>query len=74
MQAHSGANSTMFVDKFRKRFMYMRDYDNLMQMPIVHTNIISFAGMPQLQGSKVDQPGEVNMKSVFEILIFRVID
>jgi hypothetical protein len=54
--------------------MYMRDYDNLMQMPIVHTNIIAFAGMPDLRGRTVNEKGQVNNKTVYEILVFRVID
>lgn len=74
MHAQIGANCSLFFDKSRKRFMYMRDYDNLMQMPIVHTNIISFAGMPALNGRKVDDNGMANLKDVYEILIFRVID
>lgn len=74
LQAHIGANRNLFVDKSRKRFMYMRDYDNLMQMPIVHTNIIAFAGMPDLRGRMVGEDGTVNNKVVYEILVFRVID
>jgi hypothetical protein len=74
LQAHIGANRNLFVDKSRKRFMYMRDYDNLMQMPIVHTNIIAFAGMPDLRGRTVGENGQVNNKIVYEILVFRVID
>ena len=42
--------------------MYMRDYDNLMQMPIVHTNIIAFAGMPDLKGRTYDENGLINDK------------
>lgn len=30
LQAHIGANRLLFFEKSRKRFMYMRDYDNLM--------------------------------------------
>ena len=74
LQAHVGANQSLFVDKSRKRFMYMRDYDNLMQMPIVHTNIIAFAGMPDLRGRKTDSKGLSDNKQVYEILVFRVID
>lgn len=72
LQAHVGANRNLFFDKSRKRFMYMRDYDNLMQMPIVHTNIIAFAGMPDLKGR--DNNSATSGKSVYEVLIFRVID
>jgi len=71
LQAHIGANRLLFFEKSRKRFMYMRDYDNLMQMPIVHTNIISFAGMPQLDGKKA---GAHSSKSTDEFLIYRIID
>jgi hypothetical protein len=43
-------------------------------MPIVHTNIIAFAGMPDLRGRTVNEKGQVNNKTVYEILVFRVID
>lgn len=73
LQAHVGANRYFYFDKFRKRFMYMKDYDNLMQMPIVHTNIIAFAGMPDLKGRGF-KANTVKKKDVYEILIYRVID
>lgn len=73
LQAHVGANRRLYFDKSRKRFMYMRDYDNLMQMPIVHTNIISFAGMPDLRGRSLRYPNS-GSKDVYEIVLYRVID
>lgn len=51
----------------------MRDYDNLMQMPIIHTNILSFAGMPELRGRQ-DSMLQTTQEPVYEILIHRVVD
>ena len=41
-------------------------------MPIIHTNIISFAGMPELKGRP--KHGHASEGNEYEILICRVVD